>query len=82
MNQQYISANLGICTREIWLLTTKGCITVSIVNKPEASLILADALNRAHIEGPWARVTEAEGSRLGFCRIQVHHDAFSYNPGL
>ena len=60
-------------SRELWLLAAVYGFTLCIMHKPGVSLILADALSRAHMDAQAKHRAAMMCDSLGLVRVCVHH---------
>ena len=74
--------DLGMCARELWLLAATFNFDITVVHKPGAELILADALSRAHMDAH-ARATARIACRaMGIHRVRVRHSEQRFTTDL
>ena len=64
---------LGMCARELWLFAAVASCTISVHHKPGSTLILADALSRAHLSARAARIMAEQTAQLGLTRVRTRH---------
>ena len=65
--------DLGLCSRELWLMAAVGNFTIDISHKPGVELILADALSRAHVSAGASREAAKRCADLNLQRVRVTH---------
>ena len=74
--------DLGMCSRELWLMAALGSFSLSIVHKPGASLILADALSRAHMSDSAAQLAARQCAQRHLKRVRTTHSITRFSPNL
>ena len=74
--------DLGLCSRELWLMSAIHNFTLSIVHTPGSDLILADALSRAHASRAAARLAAERCAQLSLKRVRVTHSKDMFSPFL
>ena len=74
--------DLGLCSRELWLMAAINNFSITIAHKPGADLVLADALSRAHSSRGAARLAAEQCACLHLKRIRVTHSEKLFSPFL
>ena len=75
-------SDLGLCSRELWLLAAIHNFELQVMHKPGALLVLADALSRAHTSRGAARIITEQSHKLGITRIRVRHSEHRFTTDL
>ena len=65
--------DLGLCSRELWLMAAVNNFDIEICHKPGIQLVLADALSRAHMSEVAAQVAAQQCTQLALHRVRVSH---------
>ena len=75
-------ADLGLCSRELWLMAAINNFTLQVSHKPGVELVLADALSRAHISSAASRIAAERCAELNLMRVRVTHSEERFSPIL
>ena len=73
---------LTACARQLWLMAAILSSEVKVVYKPGNTIVLADALSRAHTSHKLNVLAEVKCKELNLVRIKIVHNFDILNPDL
>ena len=74
--------DLGLCSRQLWLMAAIGDFELQIVHKAGSDLVLADALSRAHISSKAASLAAKQCAQRRLSRVRMTHSQHIFSSHL